>query len=504
MSSPSMLSETSCKQPTSVAYVKLAALFLISAALTWSANRPDRFALILDGAPLAAEATNRKDLRRLAVSEARGKVLAAHNTLRAALAERKIRVTGANQTLANVVFIETSGTTEADLLALPGVAYVEKLRPMELHLNRGLELMNVPAAWGLVNGEQNAGAGVKIGILDSGIDHTHPAFRDDGFQFPAGFPKCQEVRGECAYTNRKIIAARSYVNMLVGTDPETSRPDDLSPRDRVGHGTAVAMIAAGVRNTGPATTVTGVAPKAYLGNYKVFGSPGVNGRYTFDDVLLQAIEDAVNDDMDIITVSLGAPAVWGPRDSAGDCSRDSGVPCDWRADAIEQATRLGLVVVMSAGNNGSVATTYPSYNSIQTPGTAPAGITVGASTNRHLWRQSLRVPGSGVPADVARIRGLFGDTVKPNPSLTAPLRDVAKLDNDGKACTALTNGSLNGAIALIERGDCTLVLKLIHAQRAGAVGAVIYQQSGIQGVFPMQRVQEAGIPAMLIGNTDAT
>ena len=62
--------------------------------------------------------------------------------------------------------------------------------------------------------------------------------------------------------------------MLVDPDPIYSTPDDLSPRDRQGHGTAIAMIAAGVQNAGPLATITGVAPKAFLGNYKVFGSPG--------------------------------------------------------------------------------------------------------------------------------------------------------------------------------------------------------------------------------------
>ena len=95
---------------------------------------------------------------------------------------------------------------------------------------------------GSLNGEPNAGAGVKIAVLDTGIDQNHAAFQENGLQYPAGFPK-----GDSGYTNRKVIAARSYVNMLVGTDPQFTRPDDLSPRDRVGHGTAVAMIAAGGR-----------------------------------------------------------------------------------------------------------------------------------------------------------------------------------------------------------------------------------------------------------------
>ena len=159
-------------------------------------------------------------------------------------------MTSSNQLLVNAVFVEATPEQAAKLRTAPGVALVEKLNPLKMHLNRALDLMNVRTAWGSVGGEGDAGSGVKIAILDSGIDQTHQAFQENGLQYPAGFPKCQEPRGDCAYVNRKVIAARSYVHMLVGTDPATNRPDDLSPRDRVGHGTAVAMIAAGGRTAG--------------------------------------------------------------------------------------------------------------------------------------------------------------------------------------------------------------------------------------------------------------
>src|ERR1019366_8080361 len=87
-------------------------------------------------------------------------------------------------------------------------------------------------------------------------------------------------------------------------------------RDRQGHGTAIAMIAAGVQNACALGTIIGVAPKAFLGNYKVFGSPGVN-EYTFRSVWIQALTDAVNDGMDIVTLSLGEgdPAFFGQLDT---------------------------------------------------------------------------------------------------------------------------------------------------------------------------------------------
>src|SRR6185437_5287211 len=160
-----------------------------------------------------------------------------------------------------------------------------------------------------LGGITNAGLGMKIGVLDSGIDQSHPAFQDASLPIPAGFPKCTAGHPEdCAYTNNKVIVARSYVRLLAaGSNPANPAaddlPDDYSPRDRDGHGTAVASVAAAVPVTVPATsttgasfTIQGMAPKAYLGNYKIAGSPGVDENAS-DQTMIQAVEDAVSDGM---------------------------------------------------------------------------------------------------------------------------------------------------------------------------------------------------------------
>ncbi|HYP08393.1 MAG TPA: S8 family serine peptidase [Bryobacteraceae bacterium] len=476
--------------------VKCLLVLALTAGMALSAPRAERYAVILQGAPLAQQMTGAKKSKE-AVADRQARIAAQHSTVRSAVKSAGARVTSAQSVLVNAVFVEATAEQAAQLRNAPGVALVEKLAPMEMSLNRALDLSNVRTAWSSVGGEQDAGAGVKIAVLDSGIDQNHPAFQENGLQYPAGFPKCQEPRGDCAFVNRKVIVARSYVHMLVGDNPATSRPDDTSPRDRVGHGTAVAMIAAGGRATGPAGTITGVAPRAWLGNYKVFGSPGVNGRFTYDDVIFQALEDAAADGMNIAILSLGAPAVWGPLDRGGVCEEQGTISCDWRAEAVEYAAQLGLTVVVSAGNNGDIATKYPGYSSIGSPGTAPSAITVGSTTNRHIWYQSIR-------SGAARYNALFGDGPRPAEPLTAPVRDVSTLQNDGFACTPLTNGSLNGAIALIQRGECSLISKIQHAQRAGAVAAIIYQGAGIEGVFRMRDLEETGIPALLVGNRDGT
>ena len=75
-----------------------------------------------------------------------------------------------------------------------------------------------------------------------------------------------------------MIVARSYVSAIAkgSNRAANSVPDDYSARDRDGHGSAVAAIAAGVQNSGGTVAFSGMAPKAYLGSYKIYGSNGVS------------------------------------------------------------------------------------------------------------------------------------------------------------------------------------------------------------------------------------
>src|SRR5207248_832343 len=138
-------------------------------------------------------------------------------------------------------------------------------------------------AWNTI-GVDKAGLGVKIAIIDSGIDITHPGMQDSSLQIPDGFPKTN-VDSDTAFTNTKVIVARSYAALFQTVE------DDISARDVVGHGTATAMAAGGARNTGPIGPIVGVAPKAFLGSYKVIGS---NGGGT-SDIILKAVDDAAAD-----------------------------------------------------------------------------------------------------------------------------------------------------------------------------------------------------------------
>jgi uncharacterized protein (TIGR03437 family) len=292
-----------------------------------------------------------------------------------------------------------------------------------------------------------------------------------------------------------VIVARSYISSLVDSDPTYSTPDDLSPRDRQGHGTAIAMIAAGVQNTGPLGSITGVAPKAFLGNYKVFGSPGVN-EYTSWSAWHLALTDAVNDGMDIVTLSLGEgdPAIFAPLDQDPVAC---GGPCDVYTQAVESATLMGTLVVAAAGNGGNIGLRPITRNSLNTPGVAPSALTVGASANSHVLYQAVRVNGGSL----GTLHGLSGDGPKLASPLTAPITDVTALGDNGLACTPLL-GSLAGSIALIQRGTCFYSDKVLHAQAAGALGVLFYQSEGNDDFTGRLYVQNTGIPAAMIGNTD--
>ena len=460
----------------------------------------ERYALVLEDPPLATQVAARKDLRTAAAREVSVRLEAAQERLRQELVRRDIRVTGSAKTLVNAVFVRATEAQLEELRGLPGVRRVEHLLPLRRHLDEAVKLVGAPQAWNVLGGSGSAGAGVKIGIIDTGIDQDHPAFQDPALRPPPGFPKCQPA--DCAYTNNKVIVARSYVDLLVwGDDPEVSRPDDLSPRDRVGHGTALAMIAAGGRASGPSATITGMAPKAFLGNYKVFGSPGVNDT-TFHEALLGALEDAFDDGMDIVTMSVGSPALYGALETGAACSEVGANACDVRAQAVENAVRAGMAVVVSAGNDGDLGNLFPTLNTLHTPGTAPSAITVGASTNAHVWFSSVRVAGADVPSNLRDLPARFGDGPRPAGTLRAPLKDVSRTEPDGLACSPVGSGTLTGVVALIQRGVCAFSTKVNNAQKAGAVAAIIYQVDGSDYVFSPVNLAETAIPAVMIGNTD--
>ncbi len=473
-------------------------LVLCFAAFSQTRSRLGEYALVLEDEPVARKVLSRVALRSPEAQAHTRRIRGAQAGVIAELERRGVAVTGATQVLVNAVVVAATRETAAGLREIPGVRYIVPVGKARPALDRAVNLMNVSAAWSAAGGTGQAGAGIKIGIIDSGIDQNHPGFQDPSLTAPAGFPK-----GNAGYTNSKVIVARSYVQQDLAPgyafDPSnpdpatTSQPDDYSPRDRMGHGTAIAMIAAGTQNTGPLGAIQGIAPKAFLGNYKVYGSPGVNDFTNFPAVH-DALADALSDGMDVVTLSMtegDASTYDGPIDNLPEC----GGACDVYSNAVESAIKAGMVVVVSAGNDGNIGFRPQTLNTIHRPGDAPSAITVGAVMNSHALYQTVRANGQNIAA-------LFSDGPRPAGPVGGPIRDTTKLGNDGLACSALPAGSLAGAIALVQRGTCFFTDKINNAQNAGAIAVVIYQPAGIDTVDAPLGAIDTGIPAVMIGNRD--
>jgi subtilisin family serine protease len=250
------------------------------------------------------------------------------------------------------------GDETTRLAAVPGVAGVYPSLHYRPLLDRTPSQIGAPALWG--PNLSTAGNGIKIGILDDGIDQTHPFFDPSGFTMPPGFPK-----GQRRYTTAKVIVARAF------PPPSTTYAGARLPFDpRLSfHGTHVAGIAAGDPGT-PARGFTGtprlngIAPKAYLGNYKVLGVPtpsvGPDGN---SPEIVAGIEAAVRDGMDVLNMSFGEPAIAPSRDIV--------------VRAVDAAAAAGVVPVAAAGNDFDDF----GFGSITSPGNAPRAITAAAVTS---------------------------------------------------------------------------------------------------------------------------
>jgi subtilisin family serine protease len=444
-------------------------ILLISVPLFGQALVPNRYIVELSTEPVAAHAGTPRPgaLHSAAAEQHRVRVRAQQAAVRAAVESNQGTVIGRVENVSNALIVRIADDRAARLSSIPGVAGVHAERFFHLLLDHALALHRAIDAWNQV-GAANAGAGIKIAMIDTGIDIGHAGFSDASFAAPAGFPLA-DSNADLAYTNNKVIVARSYASLFSSADP------DPSAADHVGHGTATAMAAAGVTNSGPLATISGVAPRAWLGSYKVFGTPGVND-YAAEGAVLQAIEDAVTDGMDVISLSLGS-------DVAERLQYDS------EAQALEQAAALGVIVVASAGNNGSDPAT------IASPADAPSVIAVGASNNDRMFAGSVLLPGGQT---LTAIPAAEANSATP---IAAALADVSQLDGNGLACSAFPANSLAGSIAFIFRGTCTFESKLDNAQAAGAVAALVYDN--VPGEDPITMgVGAASLPAEMVSNSD--
>ncbi|RPH75321.1 hypothetical protein EHM76_01915, partial [bacterium] len=252
--------------------------------------------------------------------------------------------------------------------SLPGVRAVYHDYAYDPTMYASLPLINAPAMWERVGGQDDAGRGIKVASMDGGVHNEAPMFSGEGFSYPPGFPI--QGLGASENNNGKIIASRVYFRTW---DPPA--PGDENPwpgRQGTSHGVHTTGTAAGnpvvADYIGITETISGVAPAAWIMSYRVFyySVTGDESFYTAEG--LQALEDVVADGADVLNNSWGG----GPSSTGGQFD-----PLD---TALINASNAGVFVVMSAGNAGPGSGTldhpsdqYISVAASSTTGTFSAG-----------------------------------------------------------------------------------------------------------------------------------
>src|SRR3954447_15196960 len=170
-------------------------------------NVPGRYIVELTTDPVATQARGqgRDAMRSPAAQRARARIRTEQAQVRVRVRMAEGVVSAALENVQNALIVQIDDAKASRLAALPGVRKVYPVREFHLMLDHALPLHKVPQAWTQV-GIDKAGAGIKIGIIDTGVDVKHMGFSDGGFTPPEGFP-----RGDLNYTNNKVIVARSYV-----------------------------------------------------------------------------------------------------------------------------------------------------------------------------------------------------------------------------------------------------------------------------------------------------
>jgi subtilisin family serine protease len=348
-----------------------------------------------------------------------------------------------------------------------------------------LPFIKAANAWSATSG--NAGDGVRIAVIDTGVDYLHATFGGPGTA-AAYAANNRAIVEPGTFPTAKVVGGRDFAgDAYTGGNIPVPDPD---PLDCNGHGSHVAGTATGLGVNADGTTYLGpydgttsfssfsvgpgVAPRAQLYALKVFGCTGSTGLTT------QAINWAVDpngdgdpsDHVDVINMSLGS---------------NFGTSTDASATASSNAVLAGVIVVTSAGNAGD--THFISGS----PGTSVRAISVANIVDFGL-QQAVAMVHS--PAAIAGNKAALPATFNPVISTPTEITGSVKLADDGSTdlfpgaapgsvgtttdgCQTFAPGFFTGQIALVDRGGgCGFTFKVKNAQDAGATGVIVVNNVG--------------------------
>ncbi|WP_199524245.1 S8 family serine peptidase [Pseudoalteromonas sp. bablab_jr011] len=391
-------------------------------------------------------------------------------------------------TLFNGVVVEGAEGQREALAKLPGVKKVFLDTEYHTFMDASIDVIKGVEAWQALGGQSEAGKGVKVAIIDSGIRPENPMFSDAGFAaaefseeeaaYLAENPDyCRMEGGQADFCNNKLIVARAF-----GPTPSGVHPDEYigSPLGYDGHGTHVAGTAVGnpleITYEGSNVSISGVAPAAQLMAYKALWHTEDGRGSGTTTALMSALEAAIKDGADVINNSWGGGPGGNPASSA-------------YSDLFTAAEEAGVVVVTAAGNSGNGPQT------IGCPGCIESGLTVANTQTGRFFSQKIEVDGQSY-LSVEGSNGLLTEAV----SLPIISAQVIAPDNF-EGCEEFAEGiTFADSVALISRGNCAFSVKAENAAKAGA-SAVIIHNNAAGGAMGMS-MDDAPIPASAISQED--
>ena len=433
---------------------------------------PATYMLELAGKPVTvANANAGGKLSKAEKNQLRAQLKSAQAGVIAAAKKGGAKVLGSYQLTYNGVKIRATAAQAVKLARQPGVVGLHRIHPVALDNIHGVPLVGAPQVWDGVAGLH--GEGIKVAVIDTGVDYTHADFGGPGTT--AAYQTA--LASDTAPANPALFGSgapkvKGGVD-LVGDDYNADPSDpayqpiphpDSNPLDCNGHGTHTSGTATGFgvlsdgstyAGTYGATTVSshswnvgpGVAPKADLYSIRVFGCQGST------DVVVDAIEWAVDHDMDVINMSLGSTY---------------GLPGDPDGIAADNAALAGVIVVASAGNSG------PNPYLVGSPSVSTRTISVAASDPTQSFPAANVALTGGTNIQAIDANGI------PVNGLSAPIKvlytglphDAAHISL-GCNPSEYTAAGVTGDIVVVKRGTCARVARAIFGQQAGAAAVIM-------------------------------
>ena len=394
------------------------------------------------------------------------------NAIRAQIEAAGGTILNTFQSAVNGIKVRIASNKVFALGKIAGVTDVKGVNRYERDNTVGVPRVQAPAVWSGLPAFR--GEGIKVAIIDTGIDYTHANFGGPGTvaAYDAAFaantlpanpalfgPGAPRVKGGTD------LVGDDYDANVASSVPQPD-PNPLDCNLDVGHGSHVAgtaagngVLANGTTYNGPYDSTTysnsfrigpGVAPKADLYAIRVFGCFGST------DVVVEALDWAVDHDMDVVNMSLGSS--FGTANTAD-------------AQATDNAVKAGIIVVASAGNSGDIRYITGS------PATAARAVSVAAATTpAAIPFGNMALP--MVPTDAARTVSAQDSN---GATYASPFNGTVKVVRTATNGVSLgcsvaafqANGGVAGMIAVVQRGTCGRVSKAIYGQQAGAIAVIM-------------------------------